>query len=96
MSEYSPLPWRNVGSAQIASAKGMFVASTIISEHALAGAADANAALIVRAVNAHAELVAALDRISTFSSGDDSTLGALRRLAEIRNEAQTALAKVRP
>lgn len=61
----SPLPWRNVGGAQAASANGMFAASAIISPDALTGAreADERIDMIVRSVNALPDLVNALEEI---------------------------------
>jgi hypothetical protein len=57
--------------------------------------AEANAALIVKAVNSHEMLVrTTLEGIAEFCSGDATTLGALSRLASIRNTALTILSHV--
>lgn len=57
---------------------------------------DANAAYIVRCVNSHAELVAALERIESETELDiDDEQEALTTLKRIRQQARAALAKAK-
>lgn len=56
--------------------------------------AEANAAFIVKAVNNHEALAKALEGIAEFCSADGSTLGAIDRLASIRNTAINVLRHV--
>jgi hypothetical protein len=53
---------------------------------------EADAALIVKAVNNHDALVRALKGIAEFCSGDVTTLGAISRLTAIRNTVLNVLA----
>lgn len=57
--------------------------------------AQANADLIVRSVNGLPEAIAALEEIEQFWSGDDTTTGALKRLADIRTIARSTLTKLK-
>ena len=60
---------------------------------------EANAALIVHAVNAHAELVAALEAAKAFADEDYSESNDLKhknRVSVLCDQIDAALAKVRP
>lgn len=90
--KHSPLPWRNVGSSQVADANGMFAASAIISPNALTGAreADERVDLIVRSVNALPDLVSALGAAEGYISVDTDIPAADAVLAIIRAALQKA------
>jgi hypothetical protein len=72
MSEHSPLPWKIDGANTSNFGSQIKTASKVKASRVacrLGGPdRDANAALIVRAVNAHAMLVAALEEIAGLSS----------------------------
>lgn len=96
MAEHTPTPWtltprphaswigsigNNPGDPQLWSVEAPYPK----------GDKSADAALIVRAVNNHDALVKALEGIAEFCSEDATTLGAIARLASIRNTAEQAL-----
>lgn len=95
MSAHSPLPWWVSGKGVIRSGKDIWVASCYWRNK------YANAALIVRAVNAHDELVAALRSIEglhvpdqPLSSACDEHVWVRRHVAKLRGIAAAALAKL--
>lgn len=82
MSDHSPLPWRveavTCGEAiEILDAKGDLITSRWDSD--CANSADADFALIVKAVNYHARLVAMVRQIP-YLTGDGDVRGSARRL----------------
>ena len=98
-TQHTPTPWqvelRNAGAAIVApAASGKMHEATVICSGL--GGNRANAAFIVRACNAHDELVAALTLakyvLATLSLDDDCTEGQPEALAA----ARAALAKVQP
>ena len=65
MSEHTPTPWRSIQGDKIVNREGYFIANTNLSPNCLAGAheAEANAAFIVKAVNAWYDINALYARI---------------------------------
>jgi hypothetical protein len=74
MSEHSPLPW-NTGELDNGRLDYVFAHGQAIADCEFVGDGrvnEANAALIVRAVNSHAQLVAALEKIAGYRDYDAS------------------------
>jgi len=109
MTEHTPTPWMTQPCGELLPNDVMIIAdcgknsdgiqaiSTVaraLSIRQTPEVTAANAAFIVTAVNCHEMLVKTLEGIAEFSSGDDATLGALSRLASIRNTALNVLAHV--
>lgn len=107
---HTPLPWSGGVGENIRSESGGLIATVydgIRSSDTDDGIADANAALIVRAVNAHAELVGLLERsdatlaailqwISNWDvafQAEPEWLGDKRVAEQVRADIRTALAK---
>lgn len=78
------------------SAKGEQLAKCVVVQNGFRSPQETKAIAerLIQAVNCHEVLVKVLEGIAEFSSGDDTKLGALSRLASIRNSALTILAHV--
>jgi len=104
MSEHTPTPWRITPSVPSDGFECYWLTGNFGPHNAekeicaingpQSGVQAANAAFIVTAVNNHDALVKALEGIAEFCSTDASPLGAIDRLASIRNTALNVLAHV--
>ena len=99
MTEATPRPWEwHKGTFWIRSSANAIVAETGIDvrpadvdDRILEEQAEANAALIVKAVNLHDELVEALERIQTFNEAECDILGGIGdQVAAVLQKAREA------
>jgi hypothetical protein len=94
-TEHSPLPWStgqlDNGRADYIFASGQAIADCEFSSNGMVN--EANAAMIVRAVNAHAQIVAALTQIAAIENKDFGP--DWEEIEEARAIAEKALASLK-
>jgi hypothetical protein len=102
-SEHSPLPWyvkdgKGVMLGSSGKKDSIFIcdrsAGTWVAELPAGKESEANAELIVTAVNSHAELVAALEQLEQYAASLEMRLNKPEGAA--RREARTAVENARP
>jgi hypothetical protein len=102
-ANHSPLPWkvasgyREDGCAKITNGEHFGLASVVVEVDGRPyPEGEANAALIVRAINSHAALVAALEKVALFGENPTAlAIGHTAALMELGRNARAALALAR-